>query len=197
MPTAAEIVAFDDSPPPPGLSPWVGTPEQPRRIEIVEPDAAWPRTFAGLRDRLLDALGERALRIEHVGSTSVPALAAKPVIDIDLTVVDTDDEDAYVPDLEARGFVLRVREPWWQGHRCLVLAAPAANLHVWPPDSAEPVRHRLFRDHLRENAADRELYARTKRAVAVDGLMSAYNARKQQVVREIYARAFAAAGLLS
>lgn len=196
MPTAAEIVAFDDSPPPPGLSPWVGAPEQPRRIEIVEPDAAWPRTFAVLRDRLLDALGERALQIEHVGSTSVPALAAKPVIDIDLTVADTDDEDAYVPALEARGFVLRVREPWSQGHRCLVLAAPAANLHVWPPDSAEPVRHRLFRDHLRENAADRELYARTKRAVAVDGLMSAYNARKQRVVREISARAFAAAGLL-
>ncbi|WP_270352397.1 GrpB family protein [Microbacterium testaceum] len=196
MPTAAEIIAFDDSPPPPGLSPWVGTPEQPRRIEIVEPDAAWPRTFAVLRDRLLDALGERALQIEHVGSTSVPDLAAKPVIDIDLTVADTDDEDAYVPALEARGFVLRVREPWWQGHRCLVLAAPAANLHVWPPDSAEPVRHRLFRDHLRENAADRELYARTKRAVAVDGLMSAYNARKQRVVREICARAFAAAGLL-
>lgn len=196
MPTAAEIIAFDDSPPPPGLSPWVGTPEQPRRIEIVEADATWPRTFAGLRDRLLDALGERALQIEHVGSTSVPALAAKPVIDIDLTVADTDDEDAYVPALEARGFVLRVREPWWQGHRCLVLAAPAANLHVWPPDSAEPVRHRLFRDHLRGNAADRELYARTKRAVAVDGLMSAYNARKQRVVREISARAFAAAGLL-
>ncbi|PVE65203.1 GrpB family protein [Microbacterium testaceum] len=196
MPTAAEIIAFDDSPPPPGLSPWVGTPEQPRRIEIVEADADWPRTFAALRDRLLDALGERALQIEHVGSTSVPDLAAKPVIDIDLTVADTDDEDAYVPALEARGFVLRVREPWWQGHRCLVLAAPAANLHVWPPDSAEPVRHRLFRDHLRGNAADRELYARTKRAVAVDGLMSAYNARKQRVVREISARAFAAAGLL-
>lgn len=196
MPTAAEIIAFDDSPPPPGLSPWVGTPEQPRRIEIVEADADWPRTFAALRDRLLDALGERALQIEHVGSTSVPDLAAKPVIDIDLTVADTDDEDAYVPALEARGFVLRVREPWWQGHRCLVLAAPAANLHVWPPDSAEPVRHRLFRDHLRGNAADRELYARTKRAVAVEGLMSAYNARKQRVVREISARAFAAAGLL-
>lgn len=196
MPTAAEIVAFDDTPPPPGMSPWVGAAEQPRRIEVVEPDAAWPELFDTLRAQIRGALGERALSIEHVGSTSVPGLAAKPVIDIDLTVGDTDDEAAYVPALENLGFVLRVREPWWLGHRCLVRIAPAANLHVWPPDSPEAARHRIFRDWLRADAADRELYAETKRAVAADGLMSAYNARKERVVREIYARAFAAAGLL-
>lgn len=196
MLTAAQIIAFDDTPPPPGCSPWVGAPEQVRHIEIVEPDAAWPDIFASFRSAIVGALGERALAVEHVGSTSVPGLAAKPVIDIDLTVAETDDEDAYVPHLEALGFVLRVREPWWLGHRCLVSAAPAANLHVWPPDSPEAARHRLFRDWLRIDRADRERYAAIKRAVAADGLMSEYNARKQGVIREIYARAFAAAGFL-
>lgn len=195
MLTPAQIVTFDDTPPPPGLSPWVGEPEQPRRIAVVEPDAAWPATFAALRDRIVEVLGDRALVVEHVGSTSVPGLAAKPVIDIDLTVANTDDEDSYVPGLEAVGFVLRVREPWWLGHRCLVASVPAANVHVWPPDSPEAARHRLFRDHLRAHAPDRALYARIKREVAADGLMSEYNARKQATIREIYARAFVAAGL--
>lgn len=194
--TAAQIVSFDDTPPPPGLSPWVGPAEQVRQIEIVDPDAAWPGVFEMLRSRIDGALGDRVLATEHVGSTSVPGLAAKPVIDIDLTVADTDDEDAYVPALEALGFVLRVREPWWLGHRCLVSAEPAANLHVWPPDSPEAARHRLFRDWLRADEADRQRYAAVKREVAADGLMSEYNARKEGVIREIYTRAFTAAGLL-
>lgn len=194
--TAAQIVSFDDTPPPPGLSPWVGSAEQVRQIEIVDPDAAWPGVFEMLRSRIDGALGDRVLAIEHVGSTSVPGLAAKPVIDIDLTVADTDDEDAYVPALEALGFALRVREPWWLGHRCLVSAEPAANLHVWPPDSPEAARHRLFRDWLRADEADRQRYAAVKREVAADGLMSEYNARKEGVIREIYTRAFTAAGLL-
>ncbi len=194
--TAAQIVSFDDTPPPPGLSPWVGPAEQVRQIEIVDPDAAWPGVFEMLRSRIDGALGDRVLAIEHVGSTSVPGLAAKPVIDIDLTVADTDDEDAYVPALEALGFVLRVREPWWLGHRCLVSPEPAANLHVWPPDSPEAARHRLFRDWLRADEADRQRYAAVKREVAADGLMSEYNARKEGVIREIYTRAFTAAGLL-
>lgn len=196
MLTAAQIVTFDDTPPPPGRSPWVGSPEQARHIEIVEPDADWPGVFETLRAAIVGVLGARALVVEHVGSTSVPGLAAKPVIDIDLTVADTDDEDAYVPALEGLGFVLRVREPWWMGHRCLVSAHPAANLHVWPPDSPEAARHRIFREWLRRDETDRQRYAAVKRAVAADGLMSEYNARKEGVIREIYARAFSAAGLL-
>jgi len=196
VPTAAQIVSFDDTPPPPGLSPWVGPAEQVRQIEIVDPDAAWPEIFEVLRSRIVGALGDRVLAIEHIGSTSVPGLAAKPIIDIDLTVADTDDEDAFVPALEALGFVLRVREPWWLGHRCLVSAEPAANLHVWPPDSPEAARHRIFRDWLRADEAGRQRYAAVKREVAADGLMSEYNARKEGVIREIYVRAFAAAGLL-
>jgi GrpB-like predicted nucleotidyltransferase (UPF0157 family) len=197
---AEEIVRFRDAPAPPGESPWVQG-EPARDIAVVEPDPAWPAVFEELAAVITGALGDSALSIEHVGSTSVPELAAKPVIDIDLTVADSGDEQAYVPALENAGFVLRVREPWWYEHRCLVRESPRCNLHVFSPDTAEAVRHRIFRDHLRTHADDRALYAAVKRAAAVEANVHGehvmeYNARKQDVVRQIYDRAFRAAGLL-
>ena len=202
MPGRAEIVSFDDSPPPLGASPWVapgGAPEI--GIEVTDPDPAWPRQFDGLADRIRDALGWRVLQLEHVGSTSVPGLAAKPVIDIDLTVADPGREQDYVPALEAIGFRLTIREPWWYGHRMLRAEEPPCNLHVFGFDSPELIRHRILRDWLRGNPADRDRYAATKRQAASDANAGGehvmqYNARKQQVIREIYHRAFAAAGLL-
>ena len=103
------------------------------------------------------ALGDSALSVEHVGSTAVPGLPAKPVIDIDLTVAESGDEPAYVPSLERCGFVLVIREPWWYEHRCLRRQEPACNLHVFSPDCAEAERHRIFRDWLRSHPADRLL----------------------------------------
>jgi len=202
MPSRAEIVSFDDSPPPLGASPWVapgGAPEI--GIEVTDPDPAWPRQFDGLVGRIRDALGWRVLQLEHVGSTSVPGLAAKPVIDIDLTVADPGREQDYVPALEAIGFRLTIREPWWYGHRMLRAEEPRCNLHVFGFDSPELIRHRILRDWLRGNPADRDRYAATKRQAASDANAGGehvmqYNARKQQVIREIYHRAFAAAGLL-
>jgi len=202
MPSRAEIVSFDDSPPPLGASPWVapgGAPEI--GIEVTDPDPAWPRQFDGLAGRIRDALGWRVLQLEHVGSTSVPGLAAKPVIDVDLTVADPGREQDYVPALEAIGFRLTIREPWWYGHRMLRAEEPRCNLHVFGFDSPELIRHRILRDWLRGNPADRDRYAATKRQAASDANAGGehvmqYNARKQQVIREIYHRAFAAAGLL-
>ena len=106
--------------------------------------------------------------VEHVGSTSVPGLAAKPVVDIDLTVADSADEPAWLPALEAVGFELVVREPWWQQHRCLRHEDPRCNLHVFSRDAAEPIRHRIFRDWLREHADDLALFraAKTNSAAA-------------------------------
>lgn len=101
----------------------------PERVRVVAPDPAWPQSYAAARDRVHDALGERVLAIEHVGSTSVPRLWAKPVIDIDLTVAASADEDAWLSDLAAAGFVLRVREPEWEEHRCLRGLEPTSNLH--------------------------------------------------------------------
>jgi GrpB-like predicted nucleotidyltransferase (UPF0157 family)/RimJ/RimL family protein N-acetyltransferase len=194
-------VTFDDSPPPPGADSWVGGTSRAVGIEIAEPDPGWPRQYDDIAARIRQALGWRALQLEHVGSTSVPGLAAKPIIDIDLTVADPGREADYVPALERIGFRLVIREPWWYGHRALRLDTPLCNLHVFGFDSPELVRHRIFRDWLTGNPAERDRYAAVKREAAAaanargEHVMQ-YNARKQQVIREIYRRAFAAAGLL-
>ena len=119
MLTPEQIVTFDDAPPPPGESPWVDGQQPERDVRIVAADPSWPRAYARLAERIVAALGDDALGIEHVGSTSVPGLATKPVIDIDLIVEDSGNEQAYVPPLEQHGFALVIREPWWYQHRCL------------------------------------------------------------------------------
>jgi GrpB-like predicted nucleotidyltransferase (UPF0157 family) len=200
MPTRAEIVSFDNSPPP-GASAWVPGAAPGTGIEVSDPDPGWPNRYEQLAGRIRAALGWRALQVEHVGSTSVPGLPAKPIIDIDLTVADPGREERYVPALEAIGFQLVIREPWWYGHRALRAESPKCNLHVFGPDSPEVARHRIFRDWLRGNHADRDLYATAKRDAAAEANAAGehvmqYNARKEQVLREIYHRAFVATGLL-
>ncbi len=166
----------------------------PKTVEVVSYDAAWPARFADLEQRVRAALGDRVLALAHVGSTSVLGLAAKPIIDADLTVVDSGDESAYVPALEAAGFVLRVREPDWEGHRLLTVPDRSVNLHVFSPGAQEPQRHLLFGAWLREHDDDRELYAETKLALAAQGFDNGmdYNNHKAAVVYDIYERAFAA-----
>jgi GrpB-like predicted nucleotidyltransferase (UPF0157 family) len=201
MPSRAEIVSFTDSAPPAGSQIWAPGAAPATGIEVTDPDPAWPRRYDELAGQIRRALGWRALQLEHVGSTAVPGLAAKPVIDIDLTVADPDREPDYVPALEALGFLLVIREPWRHGHRALRADEPRCNVHVYGFDSPEPVRHRIFRDWLRGNPAERDRYAAAKRqaasaANAAGEHVMQYNARKQQVVREIYHRAFLATGLL-
>lgn len=195
-----EIVRFDDAPAPPGETPWVGEREPLTAIEVVDPDPAWPDAFDVVARRIRAALGDAVLSVEHVGSTAVPGLPAKPVIDVDLTVPDSTDEEAYLPRLVSAGFVLRVREPWWYEHRMLVSGEPRANVHVWSPHTPEPARHLIFRDWLRANPDDRDLYRDAKRAAAEESTahgerVTQYNERKQAVIRAIYARALRAAGL--
>jgi GrpB-like predicted nucleotidyltransferase (UPF0157 family) len=200
VPSRHDIVTFHDPPVPPGASPWVDGAGPSPDVTVVAADPAWAGQFEDVAARVGDALGRRALVVEHVGSTAVPGLPAKPVIDVDLVVADPSDEASYVPALEARGFVLRVREPWWFEHRLLRGGSPTSHVHVFGPDSPEVVKHRIFRDWLRRNPDERERYAAVKLAASAassaageDGMQ--YNARKEQVVREIYARAFSAAGL--
>lgn len=166
---------------------------RPVPVEVVAPDPVWPRWFEVVRDRIEAALGERALAVGHVGSTAVPGLWAKPVVDVDLTVADSGDEDAWLPDLANAGFELRVRQPEWEEHRVVRSTDPPANVHVWSPGSREVRRHVLFRDWLREHPEDRELYAQVKREVAARGFedQMAYNNEKAWVVYDIYERAFA------
>lgn len=185
-----------------------GTPEQmatalvgepPRRwksIVIEDYDPAWVERFAAAGSFLDEALGSLIISIEHVGSTSVPGLAAKPIIDIDLLIEDTVEEPRYVPALEKLGYRLVLREPWWHGHRMLVSSAEDVHLHVWPQGAPEPVRHRLFRDWLRSHPEDRELYASTKRRLARDTAHQPgdYSLAKNEVIDEIFVRIFAADG---
>ncbi|MBR7837180.1 GrpB family protein [Actinospica durhamensis] len=176
----------------PGVG-WVGPPKGlARPVKIVEPDPGWPSWYAAEAARITEALGEAVIRIEHVGSTSVPGLAAKPIIDIDLQVADSDDEDGYVPLLVPRGYHLVLREPWWNGHRMLNDADGRVNLHVFPAGAPEPLRHLLFRDWLRSHPDDRELYASTKRELAGSTAEDpeAYSLAKNTVIDDIYTRIF-------
>ena len=161
------------------------------QVVLAEYDPAWPRLFEREAARIRATLGERALLIEHVGSTSVPGLAAKPKIDILLEVGDTRDEPAYVPNLETAGYVLRIREPDWHEHRLFKGPDTEVNLHVFSTGCVEIERMLRFRDHLRANEADRDLYLRTKRDLAgrTWQYTQHYADAKSQVVEEILARA--------
>lgn len=179
----------------------VGFRRVPQPLVIQEPDPSWPQEFETVKSLIEGALGPKALVISHVGSTSIPSLPAKPVIDVDLTVPDILDEAAYAPALEAAGFIFLTREPHFHEHRLFALDSPHCNLHLWAKGSAEPMRHLLFRDWLLANQDDRELYAQTKREAAKVTLekgedVMAYNFRKETIIRQIYERMFASMGIV-
>ena len=163
-------------------------------VRLVDYDPEWPRLFRREAARIRAALGERALRIEHAGSTSVPGLAAKPIIDIVLVVADSADEQAYVPALEGSGYVLRIREPDWFEHRVFKGSDTNVNLHVFSSGCEEVERMLCFRDRLRASASDRDLYERTKRELAhrTWKYVQNYADAKSAVVAEILARALEA-----
>jgi GrpB-like predicted nucleotidyltransferase (UPF0157 family) len=160
-------------------------------VELIDYDPAWPGLFQREAERIRAVLGERAVLVEHTGSTSVPGLAAKPIIDITLAVPDSGDEKAYAPALAAAGYVLRIREPDWYEHRVFKGPDTSVNLHVFSEGCAEIDRMLSFRDWLRANAADRELYERTKRELAAREwkYVQDYADAKTAVVEEIVARA--------
>ena len=161
------------------------------RILIVDYDSGWPEHFEREADRLQRVLGDRALQIEHIGSTAVPGLAAKPIIDILLVVADSADEQAYLPALADTGYVLHIREPDWHEHRMFKGSDTNIHLHIFSSGCPEIDRLLLFRDWLRSNEVDRELYARTKRELAQKDWKYGQNYAdaKTTVLEEIIARA--------
>jgi GrpB-like predicted nucleotidyltransferase (UPF0157 family) len=160
-------------------------------IKLAEYDPAWVEQFAREEIRTRTALGSRAVGVHHVGSTSVPGLAAKPVVDIVLLVGDSADESAYVPQLEAAGYVLQLREPEWWEHRLLKDHNPDVQIHVFTVGSSEVERMLLFRDRLRSHIEERDLYERTKRELAAGQwvYIQDYADAKSSVVEGIIARA--------
>ena len=168
----------------------------PSRIELVDYDPAWPVLYAREEERIRSVLGSRVVRIEHTGSTSVPGLPAKPIIDITLEVPDASAEAEYVADLEAAGYVLRIREPHWFEHRLFNGLETNVNLHTFSAACEETDRMVLLRNWLRSDASDRELYATAKRELAARDwkYVQQYADAKTGVIQEILARAEAATG---
>ncbi|WP_218952100.1 GrpB family protein [Amycolatopsis anabasis] len=168
--------------------------KEKRAIRIVEYDPGWPERFRRERERIAGALGDRALRIDHVGSTSVPGLVAKPIIDIDVSVADVEDERGYLDALLGAGYVLRVREP---GHRMVRTVARDVHVHVCAAGSEWERRHLLFRDWLREHPKDREAYGRLKQELSARDWadMNEYAEAKGPFIAEVTARAERAGGV--
>lgn len=160
-------------------------------ILLVDYDPLWPELFEREAHRIRAVLGERALLLEHTGSTSVPGLVAKPVVDILLVVTDSSAEEQYAPLLHSAGYSLKIREIDWHQHRMFKGPDADINLHVFSTDCPEIDRMLLFRNWLRSHAADRELYARTKLALARQEwrYTQNYADAKTTVVAEILARA--------
>lgn len=174
----------------------IGEPERlDGPIVLCDHDPAWTELFAREQRRIRAALGPRALRVEHAGSTSVPGLAAKPIVDVVLEVAVSADEAAWLPALEGAGYVLRIRERDWFEHRMLKGPDGDVNLHVFSAGCSEVARMLRFRDWLRAHPGDRALYERTKRALAARSWdrVQSYADAKSAVIAEILARAEAAA----
>ena len=162
-------------------------------IVLADPDPGWPALFAREETRIRSILGDRVIRLEHTGSTSVPGLAAKPIIDITMTVADVLDEPAWVPDLEAAGYrlVIREQEPTWYDHRVLKGPDTNINLHVFSAGCREVDRMVGFRDWLRTHDDDRALYESTKRQLIKQDwqYVQNYADAKGAVVEQIATRA--------
>jgi GrpB-like predicted nucleotidyltransferase (UPF0157 family) len=160
-----------------------------REIKIVDYDPDWSKKFEKHARIIARALGDSALRIEHIGSTSVPGLAAKAIVDILVVVHDSTDESFYLPRLEAAGYVLRVREPHWNEHRMFKTPEMDVHIHVYSAGCPEIQRNLTFRDRLRRNIDDRRRYEQTKRELAAKEWpdMNAYADAKTEVIESIIA----------
>ena len=170
--------------------------ERPRldgQVVLADADPGWGAAADGLLRDIRAALGRTALVLAHAGSTSVPGLPAKPILDLVLGVPDPTDEGTYIPDLERLGYRLHIREPEWHEHRLLRHTESDVNLHVFAAGSVEIDRMLAFRDHLRRDVRDRDLYLRTKQELASRtwDYVQDYADAKSEVVTEILSRATA------
>jgi GrpB-like predicted nucleotidyltransferase (UPF0157 family) len=165
----------------------IGGPER-RAIVIADYDPDWPARFSAQRDRVQRALGPLTMRIEHIGSTAVPGLAAKPVIDMLVTVADADDESVLVPAMASAGYQLRVRET---GHRMFRTPDRDAHVHVWADSDPEVSRYLRFRDRLRASAEDRPAYEQLKRELSAHDWpdMNHYADAKSVLIEQLLTRA--------
>lgn len=150
----------------------------------------WPSQFLWLSIQIRKALSEKVLLLEHVGSTAVPGLCAKPIIDMVLAVSDSTDKPSYIPMLKEKGFVLRIREPKWFEHRMLKTPRFDGNLHVFSVGCEEIDRMIAFRNWLRLHEEDRRLYedAKLKLAARTWKYVQNYADAKSEIIKEVFNR---------
>lgn len=160
-------------------------------VVVVPYDPSWPETFSTQAQQVRAALGPVAVQVGHVGSTAVPGLPAKAVIDMAVVVADPADEDSYCPALADCGYRLVVREPTWFQHRMLQRSVPTVNLHVYPVECPEVENLVRFRDWLRDHDDDRHLYASVKSRLAQKSWSTVrqYADAKGPIIQAIMARA--------
>ena len=173
----------------------VGTPDILNdKIYLAEYDSAWPSIFTELKQEIYDVLADKVILLEHVGSTSVPGLSAKPIIDMVLAVSDSSNESLYVPPLEKLGYVLKIREPNWHEHRVLKLLQPPrkANLHIFTSGCPQIKRMITFRDWLRSHPEDMELYQKVKFKLSQQTwkYVQNYADAKSEVIEKIMSRVY-------
>jgi GrpB-like predicted nucleotidyltransferase (UPF0157 family) len=156
----------------------------------VDYDPQWAPRFDREAGKIRSVLADRALRVEHVGSTAVPGLPAKPILDMVLAVADSAQEAEYAGPLEEIGYRLRIWEPDWHEHRMFKGPEQDVNLHVFSASCPEIDRMLAFRDWLRSSESDRELYGRSKRALAQQDwkYTQNYADAKTAVIEEIMSR---------
>lgn len=161
---------------------------EPIRVALENYDDRWPEMYLDHRGRILEALAAIDVDVHHIGSTAVPGLAAKPIVDIAIAVDDITAEGKYLEPLLAAGYDLRVREA---GHR--LVRTPERDVHVHIYGRGDPAidDYLLLRDHLRTDQDDRALYERTKRELLRTSWddMNAYADAKTDVILAIKARA--------
>ena len=156
-------------------------------IKIAEYDPAWVAQFAAHEAKIMQALGPRALQVEHIGSTSVPGLAAKPIIDILIVVADSADESTYLDALISAGYELRWREPDFFEHRMVRTPERDTHVHIYSTGCGEIERYLLLRNHLRKHAEARNEYARIKRGLAKQSwaTMNDYANAKTEIIERL------------
>ncbi len=166
-------------------------PRAPEPVRVIAYGPTWPERFEAWRERLASLLGPVACRLDHVGSTSVPGLCAKPIVDIQISVADMADEDRYLPPCEAAGLQLRFRDFEHRYFQPPPGQPRDVHVHVCQQGSDWERLHLLFRDYLRASTRARETYAAAKREAA--GLWAdqsaAYTEAKTDVILGILNRA--------
>jgi GrpB-like predicted nucleotidyltransferase (UPF0157 family) len=161
---------------------------QPGPVRLVEYDAHWPAQFERIRERLVHALRATATTVEHIGSTAIPGMVAKPIVDVLVTVNDVEDEPRYLPAIVGLGYALRVRE---DGHRMFRPASRDAHVHVCAEGSRKQRDYLLLGDWLRRSAEDRGAYGRLKWKLATEDWpdVNYYAQAKSPLISQILERA--------